>query len=319
MFNPDLHLNPNWSKETSLATRDGFGASLVDLANQKSEIIVLTADLADSLRLESYKTAHKDRFLEIGIAEQNMVGIAAGLAAEGFIPVITSYGVFSPGRNWDQIRVQLGYSQLNVKIVSSHVGLITGPDGAVHQGLEDIALARAIPNLSVLCPVDYHQAIKATRDLIYHPGPAYLRLSRPNSPQITAAQTPFSLGQAQIIRFGTTVTLVATGSMVAEALKAAAEIDAEVINIHTIKPLDIKTIFQSLQKTGKLIVIEEHQQAGGLGSAIFEAFVHAGMPLPPTKHLAVTDQFGQSGTSEELLEAYGLTWHHLIEKFSQFD
>lgn len=319
MFNPDLRLNPNWSTDPPQATRDGFGAALIDLVNQKPELIVLTADLADSLRLETFKQTHPDKFLDLGIAEQNMIGVAAGLAAEGFIPISTSYGVFSPGRNWDQIRVQLGYSQLNVKIVSSHLGLVTGPDGAVHQGLEDIALSRVIPNLTVVCPVDYYQAIKATRDIVYHSGPVYVRLSRPNIPSITTPQTPYSLGQAQILRFGTSVSIVATGTMVAEALKAAEEIDAEVINVHTIKPLDINTIIQSLKKTGKLMVVEEHQIAGGLGSAVLESLVEAGTFPPQIKLMGVNDQFGQSGTPEELLDAYGLTWHHIIEKFRQFD
>lgn len=314
-----MNLNPNWQADDKNSTRAGFGDALVQLAKINPSVVVLTADLKDSTKVDKFAAAHPDRFYDLGVAEQNLIGISGGLAASGLIPFCTSYAMFSPGRNWEQLRNTVCYSNLNVKIVSTHAGLSVGPDGATHQSLEDLALTRVIPGLIVLSPADYHQAYRATITAAQLNGPVYLRLSRHNSLPITTSQTTYDQGQSQLLRFGTSATLVATGLMVSEALQAAQEIDAEVINLHTIKPLDLNTIVQSTTKTGKLIVIEEHQQAGGLGSAIFEAFIQAGIPLPPTKHLAVNDQFGQSGTAEELLDAYGLTWHHIIEKFHQFD
>lgn len=282
-------------------------------------VVALTADLKDSTKVDKFATAYPDRFFDVGVAEQNLLGVGAGLAASGTIPFCTSYAVFSPGRNWEQLRNTVCYSNLNVKIVSTHAGISVGPDGATHQALEDLALTRVLPHLTVISPVDYHQAYLATVAAARHSGPVYLRLSRENSHSLTSNQTPFDLNRAQTLRFGDTVTLVATGLMVAEALKAAEEIDAEVINVHTIKPLDINTIIQSLKKTGKLMVVEEHQIAGGLGSAVLESLVEAGTFPPQIKLMGVNDQFGQSGTPEELLDAYGLTWHHIIEKFRQFD
>jgi transketolase len=316
MNHPDFHLNPDWATSTPASTRDGFGNSLKELAALHQNLVVLTADLADSLKLEPFVETHPDRFFDLGIAEQNLVGIAAGLASTGLIPLACSYAVFSPGRNWDQLRVSVAYSNANVKIISSHAGLSTGPDGAVHQALEDIALTRVLPNVMVVSPADALQAEQATKAIVTHRGPVYLRLHRHPGPILTTKQTPFELGKAQIVRFGTGVTLIATGLMVAECLKAADTINAEVINIHTIKPLDVDTIIASVKKTGKLIVAEEHQQAGGLGSAVVEALsqIH---PVP-THFIAVPDQFGQSGTPEELFQAYGLTWEHIIKTAQSF-
>lgn len=316
MINPDLNLNFKWENDNKSSTRDGFGDALTQLGKTNPQVVVVTADLKESTKVNNFADTYPEHFFDVGVAEQNMMGISAGLAAADFIPVCTSYAVFSPGRNWDQIRASVCYSNANVKIVSSHAGLSVGPDGATHQALEDIALTRVLPNLMVISPADFNQAKMATTAMCKHIGPTYLRLSREPSLQITSDKTPFKLGKAQTLRFGDQVTLVATGLMVAESLKAAQEIDAEVINIHTIKPLDIKTIIQSTQKTGKLIIVEEHQQAGGLGSAIFEAYIQTGVSLPPTKHLAVRDQFGQSGLAQELLSAYGLTWEHIVQAFS---
>lgn len=290
----------------------------MQLGKINPRVVVLTADLGESTQAQPFQNAFPDRFFDVGVAEQNLMGVSAGLAASGLIPFCTSYATFSPGRNWEQLRNTVCYSNLNVKVVATHVGLTVGPDGATHQALEDIAITRPIPNLVILSPLDYHQTYRATITAASHSGPVYLRLPRENNFSITTTATPFELGKAQVLRFGEAVTIVATGLIVGEALKAAEEIDAEVINVHTIKPLDIDTIYASTQKTKHLIIIEEHQQAGGLGSALFEAFAHRSWPLPPTKHLAVADQFGQSGDPEELLEAYGLTWNHIIEKYHQF-
>lgn len=319
MLNPELNLNSGWQASVKDSTRQGFGDALVQLGKLNPQVVVLTADLKESTKVDKFAITYPNRFFDVGVAEQNLMGVSGGLAASGLIPFCSSYAAFSPGRNWEQFRNTVCYSNLNVKVVSTHAGLSVGPDGATHQALEDIALTRPLPNLAVISPADYHQAYFATIAAANQSSPVYLRLSRETSYSVTTHQTPFELGKAQVLRFGDRVTLVATGLMVGEALKAAEELDAEVINIHAIKPLDINTISQSLQKTNKLIVVEEHQQAGGLGSAIFEAFIQSGLSLPPTKHLAVADQFGQSGTSEELLNAYGLTWQHIIEKFRQFD
>jgi transketolase len=318
MLNPQLNLNPNWQTAPKDSTRAGFGDALVQLGKINPKVVVLTADLKDSTKADAFTAAFPNRFFDTGVAEQNLMGVSAGLAASGLIPFCTSYAVFSPGRNWEQLRNTVCYSHLNVKVASTHAGLSVGPDGATHQALEDIALTRTLPNLTVISPADYHQAYRATIAAARHTGPVYLRLSRESALSITTTSTPFDLGAAQILRFGSQATIVTIGLMVGESLRAAEEIDAEVINIHTIKPLDIDAIMSSVKKTGKLIVAEEHQQAGGLGSVIFETFVHRGAALPPTKHIAVTDQFGQSGDTEELFEAYGLTWHHIVDKYSQF-
>lgn len=315
MLNPHFSINPNWSSIEPKATRDGFGDAVYSMGRDNKEIVVLTADLAESVRVEKFSKSFPDQFFEVGIAEQNMIGIAAGLAATGCIPFATSYAVFSPARNWDQIRVSVCYGNSNVKIVSSHAGISAGPDGAVHQGLEDIALMRVLPHMTVVSPCDYQQAYRATVAASDHLGPMYIRLSRYASAQITTKETSFVLGKAQILRYGSKLTVVATGIMVAEALKAAEELDAEVINVHTIKPLDVDCIAQSVAKTKKLIIIEEHQIAGGLGSAILEAFIQKNIPVPPTKLIGVNDQFGQSGSADELLQSYGLTWEHIIETY----
>jgi len=317
MLNPDLHLKPNWQIEPRKSTRQGFGDGLVELAKLNNLVIAVTADLAESTKVHVFGKSYPDRFFDIGVAEQNLMSVGGGLAAAGLIPFISSYAVFSPGRNWEQLRNTVCYSGLNVKIVSTHAGLSVGPDGATHQALEDIALTRVIPNLTVISPCDYYQARLATFAAGDMFGPVYLRLSRIDSHQITEKSTPFEIGKAQVLRFGEKITIVSTGIMVPEALQAAREIDAEVINVHTIKPLDIDTIIQSAKKTGKLIVVEEHQAAGGLGSAVLEALSENSF-YPKIKMMGVNDQFGQSGLSDELLSAYGLTWEHIIEKSRQF-
>lgn len=300
----------------SKPTRDGFGEALKTVAEKNENIAGLCADLTESTRMHHFAEAFPDRFVQIGVAEQNLIGTAAGLALVGKIPFAASYAVFSPGRSWDQIRVSVCYSQNNVKIVGAHAGLSVGPDGATHQALEDIAITRVLPNMTVVVPADYEQAKRATEAIAEHVGPTYIRLSRSALPIFTTPESPFELGKAQILREGTDVTIVACGAMVYEALIAAEElskenITAEVINLHTIKPIDAVTLKKSVSKTGKLVTAEEHQINGGMGSAVIEAV--ADEPVP-TQMVGVNDTFGESGTPEELFEKYGLTKDNIINK-----
>lgn len=296
-----------------LATRDGFGQALLELGVKNQDVVVLTADLAESTRAEAFGQKWPERFVEVGVAEQNLVGVAAGLAVSGKIPFATSYSVFSPGRSWDQIRVSVCYNQANVKIVGSHAGLTVGPDGATHQALEDIAMTRVLPHLTVLVPADAEEARQATLAAAAHQGPVYLRLGREPVPAVTKPDSKFYIGKARVMRAGKDVTVVTCGTMVSVALEAARQFatengpQLEVLNLHTIKPLDIDTIAKSLHKTGILLTLEEHQVAGGLGSAVLEGLVAKGIHLPAKiKMMGMNDQFGQSGTAAELLEKYGL-------------
>ncbi len=316
MLNPNLHLNTSWFNSAKKSTRDGFGEALVELGETNKQVVVLTADLKESTKVEAFATKYPDRFYDVGVAEQNLAGISAGMASTGLIPFCSSYAMFQPGRSWDQIRNTICYSHLNVKFVSSHAGLTVGPDGATHQALEDLALTQSIPNLTIVCPCDYEQAKLATFAIAESWGPVYLRLSRASSHQITTSKTPFELGKAQILKFGESCTIITTGTLVAESLKAAEEINAEVINIHTIKPLDTNTILQSVKKTKKVIIAEEHQQIGGLGTTVAQVLAeHYPVPM---RFVGVKDKFGQSGTADELLKAYGLTWEHIIASAKSF-
>lgn len=296
--------------------RDGFGQGIVEAARENKEVVALCGDLTSSLRLIEFRKQFGDRFIEVGVAEQNMIGVAAGLALGGKIPFAASFAVFNPGRNWEQIRQSVCYSNLNVKIVGGHAGLNVGPDGATHQALEDLALTRVLPNMTVVVPCDQEQARQATVALAKHRGPAYLRLVREESAQITSRQNVFELGRAQILKTGQDVTLVACGLMVELALAAAQDLaklgyQAEVINMHTIKPLDEETLFASLTKTGCLVTAEEHQLAGGLGSAVLESL--AGRMMVPVARVGVLDSFGQSGTASQLFQAYGLTSQRIVK------
>jgi transketolase len=316
MINPDIHLNPQWLTDAKKSTREGFGEALVALGKTNPSVVVLTADLTESTKVDQYQHVYPDRFIEIGIAEQNLAGVAAGLAATGWIPVCSSYAVFNPGRNWEQIRSSIAYSQTNVKIVGSHAGLSVGPDGATHQALEDLAITQVLPNMCVMSPCDYEQAKKSIIACVEHQGPVYLRLSRDVSHSLTTPTTPYEFGKAQVLRFGTKCTLISTGIVVAECLKAANELDAEVINVHTIKPLDENTIIESAKKTHNVLVVEEHQMIGGLGSRVAQVL---GEKLPtPIKCIGVQDRFGQSGTTAELFNEYGLTWEHILATAKKF-
>ncbi len=293
--------------EIKKATRDGFGDAILELAQNNKNIVALSANLGESTKLDKLKKNFPDQYIECGVAEQNMAGIAAGLALSGKIPFITSFAAFSPGRNWEQIRVSICYNRANVKIASTHAGLSVGPDGATHQSLEDLAITRVIPNLTVICPADYHEAKKAVIAAANHNGPVYIRLGREPMPMITDENSSFEIGKCDILKEGSDVTIIATGIMVNEALKASEKlaeqgIHSEVINCHTIKPLDEETIISSAKKTGKVITAEEHQIIGGLGGAVAELL---SQKLPtPIKRVGVHDTFGESGTAKELLEKY---------------
>lgn len=304
------------------ATRDGFGEALVELGEQNPDIVVLTADLAESTRVLEFSKKHPDRFFDCGVAEQNMMGIAAGLAASGKTPFVSSYAVFSPGRSWDQLRVSVAYSNLPVKIAGHHTGLMAGPDGATHQALEDIAITRVLPNMTVVVPCDAIEAKKATIAAASHPGPVYLRFTREKSSVFTTEESPFEIGKANVLCEGTDVTIVACGPMVGEALFAAEElagkassvkreVGCEMINLHTIKPIDIETLVKSAKKTGRVVTVEDHQVAGGMGSAVAEVLArHYPVPIA---FVGMQDKFGESGQPEALLKKYHMMVEDIVE------
>ena len=320
MLNKSLQLSKNvfYANIKTASTRDGFGDALVALGKENKDIVVLTADLMESTRVHKFAKAFPKRFVQVGVAEQNMIGVSAGLAMNGKIPFATSFAVFSPGRNWEQIRASVCYSNTNVKIASTHAGLSADKDGATHQGLEDIALTRVLPNITIISPADYNQAKKAVQAAAKIKGPVYIRLARNDSPIFTTAKTPFRVEKAQVLKKGEEVTIIAHGPIVYEALKAARElelkdrIDAEVINCHTIKPLDEETIVKSALKTGKVITVEEHQVAGGLGGAVAELLSEKA----PTQMLrmGIKDVFTESGDYNKLLTKYKLNSSDIIKR-----
>lgn len=317
MINQACDLNPKLFDEDieRISMRDGFGDGLLQAGKEDKNIVVLTADLSESTRVEAFAQKFPERFIEVGVAEQNLVTVASGLAAAGKIPFATSYAVFSPGRNWEQIRTTICYNNQPVKIVGSHVGLSVGPDGATHQALEDIALMRVLPNMVVISPVDNIEAKKATLEMAKLKRPCYIRLVRDKTPVITTQITPFKIGKAEVYFEGKDVTVIATGQMVYQALLVANElkenkISVRVINCSTIKPLDKKVILKAAEETGAIVTVEEHQAVGGLGSAVAE-FLSGQYPIP-IKIIGVQDKFGESGQAGELLEKYGLTKKEII-------
>lgn len=289
------------------STREGFGQAMLELGKENPKVIALCADLVESNCLHPFIEKYPQRFFQCGVAEQNMVAMAAGLALEGLIPFASSFGVFVPMRCLDQIRISVCYNQSNVKLVATHCGLATGEDGATHQALEDVSAIRPIPNIIVIEPCDYNQAIKATKALAKWIGPAYLRLHRGKFESLTSAQDSFEIGKAQILQRGDKVTIIGSGPVLTEVIKASQGLNfkPEIINCHTIKPLDEKTIINSAQKTKKVIVIQDHQIHGGLGSAIAELLSEK-CPVR-IKILGVQDKFGESGKPQELWEKYGLS------------
>ena len=292
-------------------TRDGFGRALLELGESNLNVVALCADLAESTRMLAFKEKYPERYVELGVAEQNMATVAAGLANYGKIPFMASYATFSPGRNNEQIRTTISLNNLPVKIVGSHAGLSVGPDGATHQALEDIALMRVQPNMTVLSPCDEEEAYKVTLAAAAHKGPVYIRLAREKTPIMTTADTPFNIGQANVVwesEHAPEVAMFATGPLLHNALLAAKELEhvvpVVVINIHTIKPLDADTILKYAKEAGAAVTVEEHQIAGGLGSAIAEVLA-AECPVP-MEFVGVRDRFGQSGTPAELIDYYGM-------------
>lgn len=284
------------------STREGYGEAIVELGRENPNVVVLTADLGESMRVEEFAKEFPDRFFECGVAEQNMMGVAAGLALSGKIPFVTSFSVFSPLRAIDQLRVSVCYSNLPVKIIGGHTGIITGEDGASHQALEDIAMMRVLPNMTVVVPCDYLETKKATTAITDVNGPCYLRLTRPKTRVFE--ESDFKIGKANIIKEGKTVTVVSCGPILDNVVKACEGIDAEIINCHTIKPIDLETIINSSKKTGKVVTVEDHQKYGGLGSAVSEV-LSQNCPTA-LKIIGINDTFGESGKPEELLEKYGL-------------
>jgi transketolase len=281
----------------------------VEAGEKNPSVMVLCCDLTESTRSQAFAERFPDRFVEIGVAEQNMAGIAAGLSFTGKVPFIASYAVFSPGRNWDQIRVSIAYSNANVKIAGAHAGISVGPDGATHQALEDLAITRALPNVVVLCPTDAEETRKAVHAAAEHVGPVYLRFGREKVPDVTTVSSPFVIGKARVLRPGADASVVACGALVHEALVAAdllgqEGVDIEVIASPSVKPLDVETIAASARKTRAVVTAEEHQIAGGLGSAVAEAL--AGRVPVPIIRVGVHDTFGESGTPDELLTKYGM-------------
>jgi len=298
-------------------TRSGFGAGMTELGQKNENVVALCADLIGSLKFDDFKKNHPERFFQIGIAEANMIGIAAGLTIGGKIPFTGTFANFSTGRVYDQIRQSVAYSDKNVKICASHAGLTLGEDGATHQILEDIGLMKMLPGMTVINTCDYNQTKAATLALADYHGPAYLRFGRPVVPNFMPADEPFVIGKAILLNEGTDVTIIATGHLVWEALIAAEALEAkgisaEVINIHTIKPLDEEAILKSVKKTGCVVTAEEHNIIGGLGESVSRTLVQN--YLVPQEFVAVNDSFGESGTPDQLMEKYGLNSAAIIEK-----
>ena len=303
------------------ATRDGFGTGVVEAGHANPNVVVLCADLKESTRAEVFEKEFPERFVEMGVAEQNMAAVASGMAAVGKVPFITSYAAFNPGRNYEQIRTTIAINRANVKICGMHAGVSVGPDGATHQMLEDIGIMRMLPGMTVLVPGDAEEARKAVVTAAKLEGPVYLRFGRAATPVFTTAATPFEIGKALTLwasppAGGPTVAILSTGSLshtaaLAGSALATEGIESVVLHFATVKPLDSEAVLAAARAAGRVITIEEHQVAGGFGSAVAECLSeHHPVPLV---RLGIKDQFGQSGTSEELLVHYGLTTHHVLE------
>ena len=299
------------------STRDGFGIGIIEITQKDERIVAISADLAESVRLKEFKEKFPERFVECGVAEQNMATIASGMANYGKIPFMASYAIFSPGRNWEQIRTAIAINNFPVKIVGSHAGIITGADGVTHQALEDIAIMRCLPNMTVIIPCDAEEARKATIASVEIGGPVYIRLSREATPVLTREDDEFKIGKANILRAGKDATIVGCGWILSEAILASEDlakegIECEVINMHTVSPIDTETLVESVNKTGCVVSVEDHQVEGGLGSAIAQTLAFT-RPTPQ-EFVAVIRQFGQSGTAGELIKRYGLDAESIKDK-----
>lgn len=318
MLNQNAKLNEKmFDKEVEqVPIRKGFGEGLVVAGEENANVVALCADLTESTQMHLFKKKFPERFVEIGVAEQNLVTVASGMSAMGKMPFCSSYAMFSPGRNWEQIRTTIAYNDRGVIIVGSHAGISVGPDGGTHQAIEDMALMRAMPNMMVISPCDAIEAQKATIALAKLGKPAYLRLAREKTPMMTTVETPFEIGKSQVVWDSEKpmVGIVATGALLHKALVAAKELASEgtqvrVVNLATIKPLDEAGILLLAKNTGAIVTVEEHQIAGGMGSAVAECLAkHCPVPM---EFVGVEDKFGQSGTPEELIEHYGMGVSHI--------
>jgi len=305
----------NRDKIEAIPTRNGYGEGLVELGKKNKDVVVLCADISDSTRSGMFRDAFPERFIQTGIAEQNMMGLAVGLALSGKIPFVSTYAVFCPGVNWSQIRVLVGQNNANVKITGAHAGVSVGPDGMSHQALEDIAIMRCLPEMIVIAPCDSIETKKATLAAAKIKGPVYLRFAREATPVFTTPKTSFKVGKAEIFRQGEDATIIACGPLVYNSLVAAEKlakegINVEVINNHTIKPMDEKTIIASAKKTKYVVTVEEHQVIGGMGSAVAEV-LSKNNPVP-IEMIGVQDRWGESGEPEELIEHFGLGTDSII-------
>jgi len=299
------------NKVEQKATRDGFGEGLVEAGRRDRNVVAVCADLAESTRMEGFAKAFPERFIEIGVQEQLLAAMSAGLALAGKIPFIASYAMFCPGRAWEQVRTNICLNDVNVKIAGAHAGVSVGPDGATHQAIEDIAILRPIPNMTIVVPCDALQTKYATLAVAEMVGPAYVRFGREKSPVITTEQTPFELGKAQVFRNGSDVAILACGILVYNALAAAEQlwaddkIDCMVVNNHTVKPMDEASVIEAAQRCGAVVTVEEHEVLGGMGSRVAEVLAEH-WPVP-IEFVGVHNRFGQSGKPQELLEAYGMS------------
>ena len=300
-------------------TRDGYGLGLIQAGDENPNVVALCADLIESTRTEAFTKKYPDRFVEMGVAEQNMASVAAGLSAVGKIPYITSYAMFSPGRNWEQIRTTICYNGRNVKIIGSHTGVSVGPDGATHQAIEDIAITRPIANMVVIAPCDIHEGQKAAYAVSKIYGPCYIRYAREKTPVFTTEDSPFEIGKAEVFfepDKNPDVAIIACGPLVHNALLAANELEKDgiavrVINNHTIKPIDEKTIIKVAKDAGAVVTVEEHQVQGGMGSAVAEVLARS-FPVP-IEFIGVQNSFGESGEPNELIEHFGMGVFHIKE------
>lgn len=313
----DIKLNPELYHKSveQVPIRNGYGDGLVIAGERDDAVVALCADLTESTRTQPFAERFPERFVQIGVAEQNLAAVASGMAAAGKIPFITSYATFSPGRNWEQIRTTICYNDQPVKIIGSHAGVSVGPDGATHQALEDIAIMRALPNMTVIAPCDHFEASRATVAAAKHPGPVYIRLAREKTPVVTTSKTPFAIGKSIVFLDGTDVAIIACGSLVYQAMLAAkqlasAGVSAMVVNMHTIKPIDEEQLVAAATRCGAIVTVEEHQINGGLGGAVAEVLSRT-IPTPQA-FIAMQDRFGESGQPEELLELFHLTAKDIV-------
>ena len=315
MLNPDLQLNEQMFEENieQAATRDGFGAGLVTAADHDENVVGLCCDLTESTRMHHFAEKYPDRFVEIGVAEQNLASVASGMAAMGKIPFAASYAMFNPGRNWEQIRTTICYNDVPVKIVGGHAGISVAQDGGTHQAVEDIAIMRVIPRMQVIYPVDATQAQAATVAIAQTDAPTYIRLAKQKTPAVTTDQTPFQIGKAQVLWEPTdrrlSLGIITAGPVTHNVLTAVKQMDEKgigirVVNMHTIKPIDVDAIAAMARDCGRILTVEEHQRAGGLGSAVAEVLTDI-CPVPMRIH-GINDVFGESGTADELLAKHGL-------------